>query len=320
MDFILHFQTVFIVALLIMLEIALSVDNLAGMRKRLVRLPKSKRAITSTTASVSGLLVRVSLVLLLVNLGKLMDPMFADTIFKSGRGVLLALGGAFLLVKAMSDLKHHRNREDTAGLGRLDNQTPSLPEIIVYDALLSIDSVVAALALANNLHLVLIAMVLAHILLNVFWKQIDDFFLERPSMMTITLAFVLVVGLVSMVRVLGVVLAEETLVAALLFAIMVEFMNGRRTPKTVLANTSRERVRSYARLQAPFNEVVSDADAIAYQHNRRFEDKQSVSFKRSADATPVENLFTALTCDHCSSTTYSAFQFCMSCGHSQQPA
>ncbi len=41
MDFILHFQAIFIVALLVMLEVALSVDNLAGMRKKLVRLPKT---------------------------------------------------------------------------------------------------------------------------------------------------------------------------------------------------------------------------------------------------------------------------------------
>ncbi len=238
--------------------------------------------------------------------------MFTGTIFKSGRGVLLALGGAFLLIKAMSDLKQHRNKEENAGLTRLDNQTPSLVEIIIYDALLSIDSVIAALALANNLHLVLIAMLLAHVFLNVFWKQIDDFFLERPSMMTITLSFVFVLGLVSMVRILGVVLAEETLVAALLFAIMVEFLNGGRTKQKLTTSTARERIRSYS--ERRLANSAPDADG---------------SFASMGDSMPVvssisekvpENPFAALTCSSCNSTTYSAFQFCISCGHTKQPA
>lgn len=315
MDFIIHFQAVFIVALLIMLEIALSIDNLAGMRKKLVRLPKAKRAATSITASVAGLVVRVSLVLVLVNLGKLMDPIFVGTIFQNGRGVLLALGGAFLLVKAMSDLKQHRNKEENAGLALLDNQTPSLVEIIIYDALLSIDSVIAALALANNLHLVLIAMLLAHVILNVFWKQIDSFFLERPSMMTLTLCFVLVVGLVSLVRILGVVLAEETLVAALLFALMVEFLNGGRIKQTLASSTARERIRSYSNRRSSDEENAQQAGLFLNQP----ESNSTVTAARGAEKA-TENLFTALTCDSCNRTTYSAFQFCISCGHTEQPA
>lgn len=301
MEWFLNPQEIFVIAILILLEIALSVDNLAGMRQMLSSLPEKMRVPIGTTASVCGLAVRIGLVLLLLQLSKLLDPFFAHTVFASGRGALLSFGGGFLIVKALSDLKQHLNREDNPSLERLKNPVPSLGEILIYDALLSIDSIVAALALASNLNLVIIAMVIAHLFLNIFWKQIDNFFATRPSMMTVSLCFLFVLGLVSMVRILGLVLTEETLIAALIFALTVELING-RTFKQPAAETS----------QAGSQNTRHDAiDA-------RNETIAETALAAIPSGDPVgANLFTTQTCNSCFSTTLSAFPFCMSCGHGE---
>ncbi len=295
-----HPQELVLFALLILLEIALSVDNLAGMREKLANLPKRLRFRTSMLASVTGLGVRIALVVILVHLGKLLDPLFVNTVFGSGRIALLALGGAFLVIKATGDLRQHLDKASSPILtARLTNNMPSLGEIIIYDALLSIDSVVAALALANNLPMVLAAMMVAHVILNIFWKQIDNFFLCRPQLMTLTLCFLLVLGFVSLVRIMGLVLAEETLIIALGFGLGVELLNG----KTV---EPKSRATTIALPRAPrqIETAYKEPDAFA------------VSVERSPEKAEEVELFVPQICGSCNSTTFSAFSFCMSCGSS----
>lgn len=296
-----HPQEFVLFALLILLEIALSVDNLAGMREKLISLPERLRFRTSMLASITGLGVRVALVVILVHVGKLLDPFFINTIFGSGRVVLLALGGGFLVVKATGDLRQHLDKGSNPVLtARLRNNMPSLGEIIIYDALLSIDSVVAALALANNLALVLAAMMVAHVFLNIFWKQIDNFFLCRPQLMTLTLCFLFALGFVSLVRIMGMVLAEETLIIALGFGLAVELLNG----KTV---EPKSRATLVARLQKAPRKIEPRPGS-----------PQSATVGQQSDleSTGEIEIFVPQTCTTCSSTTFSAFSFCMSCGTS----
>ncbi|MBX9666066.1 MAG: hypothetical protein K2X93_00550 [Candidatus Obscuribacterales bacterium] len=173
---------------------------------------------------------------------------------------------------------------------------PSLGEIIIYDALLSIDSVVASLAVANNLPMVLVAMMVAHVILNIFWKQIDDFFLGRPQLMTLTLCFVLVLGFVSLIRIMGLILAEETLIIALGFGLAVELLNGKTTqPKS----------RSTTALPSAVKQIRSV---------RVEPDMHSVRVAQSPELKGEVDLFVPQTCGSCNNTTFSAFSFCMSCG------
>ncbi len=294
-----HPQELVLFALLILLEIALSVDNLAGMREMLANLPERLRFRTSMLASITGLAVRIALVVILVHLSKLLDPLFVNTIFGSGRVALLAVGGGFLVIKATGDLRQHLDKGSNPVLtARLRNNMPSLGEIIIYDALLSIDSVVAALALANNLPLVLAAMMVAHVILNIFWKQIDNFFVCRPQLMTLTLCFLLVLGFVSLVRIMGMVLAEETLIIALGFGLAVELLNGKTVePTSRLTKTVGPRVPRQEETTSPTRYPIGVAEKLPQL-------KEEVE------------LFVPQTCVTCNSTTFSAFSFCMSCGSS----
>lgn len=309
-----HTQDICIIAILAFLEIALSVDNFAGMRRSLATAPEKSRKLMGSLASLFGLITRIAMVYFIVQLTKHLDPVLANTIFHCGREFLLAFGGLFLVFKAIGDLKQHLGLQKETPPRKLSGGfVPSLLVLVGYDIMLSIDSVVASLSMVNSVLMIASAMVIAHVILHTFWNRIDLFFAERRTMTTLALAFLMLIGVVSIVRGVGLALAEETVIAALFFGLFLELLNGKSIKRE---KTKPVQSFEYGRNSEPARPRKSKLEARSVRTIEKSEDMKPVQTITTGGERLEEyiNLFESSICNNCSNKTFGAFSFCMSCG------
>ncbi|MCA9801188.1 MAG: hypothetical protein KC777_04340 [Cyanobacteria bacterium HKST-UBA02] len=299
MEIFVWLERVGLFALLVFLEIALSVDNLEGLREAFAGL-RSKRKRQSgrhleLLAAWICLSVKVGSLIAVVQLLHIFDPWLAGSIFGCSRHFLLTFGGVFLIFCGVSEIRSHFDE------GRITREiswssTPGilLLQILVVDLMLSVDSIVVAISVSSNLMVIAVAMLVAQIIVSLTGDRIENFFKVHRGSMTVIMAFIVLIGAVSMVRGLGLALAEECLLAALVFGFAVEWLNQLREKKQ-------------------FSPASSEV--------RQERTGNPVRKKASPGPSPVAaieaGVFSEHDCGHCLSPTASLFPFCLRCGQEQ---
>ncbi|MDY0009235.1 MAG: TerC family protein [Bdellovibrionales bacterium] len=213
---------------LVILELILGIDNLVFIAILADKLPPKQRDKARNLGLMLALLMRVVLLAAISWMVKLTEPMFtvADHPI-SGRDLILLLGGLFLLFKATMEI---HGRLEGKGHKSGDSRYKAkfwmvIAQILVLDAVFSLDSVITAVGMAEHLSMMVAAVVIAMILMIIMARPLANFVNAHPTVVMLCLGFLLMVGFALVAEGLGATIPKGYLYAAIGFSVGIEAIN-----------------------------------------------------------------------------------------------
>ena len=213
---------------LVLLEIILGIDNLIFIAILVDKLPPEHRDRARVLGLSLALLMRLALLSVISWLVALTDPWFSiGTLDFSQRDVILIVGGLFLLLKGTIEL-HERvegksarasGSQVHAGFGVI------VLQIVVLDAVFSLDAVITAVGMVDHLSIMMIAVTIAIALMLVASKPLTRFVNAHPTVVILCLGFLLTIGFTLIVEGFGFVVPKGYLYAAIAFSVLIETLN-----------------------------------------------------------------------------------------------
>lgn len=213
---------------LIVLEIVLGIDNLVFIAILAEKLPPHQRDKARIIGLTLALFMRLGLLTIMAQLIKLTNPLFSFWIFSfSGRDLILLFGGLFLLWKATTELHERLEGVEHAGPARKGYASFGLvlTQIVILDAVFSLDSIITAVGMVEHLSVMMIAVVVAMAVMLLASKPLTRFVSRHPTVVVLCLSFLLMIGFSLVAQGLGFELPKGYLYAAIGFSILIEFFN-----------------------------------------------------------------------------------------------
>ena len=222
---------------LTLLELVLGIDNLVFIAILTDRLPKENQAIAYRLGLLGALGTRIALLLCISWLTHLVDPLVEVLGHAlSGKDLVLLAGGLFLIGKASQEIYEKvelADEEEGDGLGaRSSSLLVTVVQISLLDIVFSLDSVITAVGMVEDVTIMITAIVVAVCLMLIFAQAIGDFVNRHPSMKILALSFLILIGVLLTAEALGQEVSKGYVYAAMSFALFVELINMRFRKKT----------------------------------------------------------------------------------------
>jgi predicted tellurium resistance membrane protein TerC len=214
-------------ATLTALELVLGIDNIIFISILVDKLPPEKREWVRRVGLFMAMFMRIGLLLVLSVIVGLVDPLF--TVFDkniSGRDLILILGGLFLIWKSTGEI--HQSLEGEEGHeGSVTKSTVGaiLVQIMVIDLVFSLDSIITAVGMVDEVAIMIAAVIASVGLMMAFASAIGRFVSDHPSIKMLALTFLVVVGVVLMAEGLGHHVPKGYIYFAMAFSLIVEMLN-----------------------------------------------------------------------------------------------
>lgn len=215
-------------ATLVVLEIVLGIDNLVFIAILADKLPPHQRERARLIGLSLALLMRLGLLASIAWIVTLTAPLFTLLAHEfSGRDLILLFGGLFLLFKGTMEL--HERLEGHLGPqdGKVEHAVfwKVIVQIVVLDAVFSLDSVITAVGMVDELSIMMIAVVISVVVMMISSKPLMAFVSRHPTVVVLCLGFLMMIGFSLIVEGFGVDVPKAYLYAAIGFAILVEAFN-----------------------------------------------------------------------------------------------
>ena len=227
MDALLTADGLLALATLTFLEIILGVDNVIFISILSSKLPQRDQSRARRAGLAAAMLMRIALLLSIVWIIRLTAPLF--TVFDrpiSGRDLILIAGGLFLLAKATIEIHDRLEGEEGHGSTRV---APSFSAVIIQimllDIVFSLDSVITAVGMADDLSVMIAAVVLAVGVMMVSADPISAFVNRHPTVKVLALSFLLLIGVSLVGDGLGMHVPKGYIYFAMGFSVFVEMIN-----------------------------------------------------------------------------------------------
>lgn len=213
---------------LILLEIVLGIDNLIFIAILVDKLPPKLRDRARVLGLSLALLMRLALLSIMSWLITLSAPLF--TLFEhsfSGRDLILILGGVFLIFKGTLELHERIDYRPIKAEGVRAYASFGLivTQIVILDAVFSIDAVITAVGMVEHLAVMMIAVIVAILIMIVASKPLTVFVNQHPTVIILCLGFLLMIGFSLLVEGFGFVVPKGYLYAAITFSVLIETFN-----------------------------------------------------------------------------------------------
>ncbi|APF38988.1 hypothetical protein BOQ54_08945 [Chelatococcus daeguensis] len=210
------------------MEIVLGIDNVVFISVLVSKLPRDQAERARRIGLLLALVFRVLLLFALTAIMRLTEPVF--TIFGNGfswRDIILIVGGAFLIAKAT-----HEIHAEMEGPGESERRgaapgafTAAVAQITVIDLVFSVDSIVTAIGMAQDVSIMIIAVVIAMAVMYAASGPVSRFIAHHPTTKMLALAFLILIG-VSLVAEGGEIhIPRGYIYSAMAFAAAVEAIN-----------------------------------------------------------------------------------------------
>lgn len=212
---------------LTVLEIVLGIDNLIFISISADKLPAAQRYRAQRVGLMAALVTRLMLLASLVWLARLVEPLFAVGDFAvSWRDMVLFFGGAFLIVKGTLEIHDtvEGHDADTPGKKRA-RFIGVIIQIMILDIVFSLDSVITAIGLTDNLPVMIAAVVIAMLVMLFAAGPTSDFIKRHPTTKMLALSFLLLVGTALIADGLHFHVPRSYLYLAIGFSMLVEALN-----------------------------------------------------------------------------------------------
>lgn len=247
----LNLDIVFAFLTLTALEVALGIDNIIFISVLSNKLPKELRNHARRFGLLFALASRITLLLSLSWVISLNTPIFF--IFEnaiSGKKLILFCGGLFLLWKAAREIyieveapeRTRKSNPSTVDLDLLRSHKYRLLwgtvlQIGLLDMIFSLDSVITAVGLVNQISIMISAILVAIVIMLMASQAIGDFVYRHPSIKLLALSFLIVVGVVLISEGMGVVIPRSYVYFAMAFSLLVELLAIRSKTKRLIQFT-----------------------------------------------------------------------------------
>ncbi|HYE64316.1 MAG TPA: TerC family protein [Pyrinomonadaceae bacterium] len=219
---------------LLALEIVLGIDNIIFISILAGKLPAEQQARARYIGLGLALVIRVVLLFSLSWVIGLTAPLFA--VFNqeiSGRDLILSLGGLFLLGKATFEIHDNLEGEEGHASARVKATfTSVIIQIILLDAVFSLDSVITAVGMVDRVGIMIAAVVGAIAFMMLFAAPVGSFVARHPTIKMLALSFLLLIGLTLIVEAFEVHIPKGYIYFAMGFSIFVELLNLRLRRKS----------------------------------------------------------------------------------------
>jgi len=213
-------------SLLVGLEIVLGIDNILLISILTGRLPPEQRNFARNLGLGLALFARLLLLLGASLLVKLNEPVVFGLSWKS---IILLSGGLFLLYKATKEIHHVvENKDDAMDAGKAHATLGSvISQIILLDLVFSIDSVITAVGLTDNLIIIYASVVVSFVLVLIFSSSIAAFVHKHATLKILALSFLVTIGVTLVVEGLGGHVPKSYIYLPMGFSLAVELLQMR---------------------------------------------------------------------------------------------
>jgi predicted tellurium resistance membrane protein TerC len=231
---------------LVVLEVVLGIDNLVFIAILSNKLPKEQQAFARRLGLSLALIMRIALLMLIGWIVTLQTPLFDlglqgepgphgaptfETAF-SGRDLILLAGGLFLLWKATKEIHHNIDPEPASG-ALLDHHkgvgqiafSSAIAQIIALDLVFSIDSILTAVGMTDEVPIMVTAVIITVALMLVAADPLARFVEKNPTIVMLALAFLVMIGLVLIADGFGFHVPKGYVYGAMGFSVAVEALN-----------------------------------------------------------------------------------------------
>lgn len=213
---------------LVALEAVLGIDNLVFIAILVDRVPEEKRAFTRKLGIGMALGTRLALLFMLAWIAGLTAPLFelfGEEI--SWRDVILIGGGLFLLTKATREIHHNIEEagEHEPAPKAAATVAMVVAQIAAIDLIFSLDSVITAVGMVDDLQIMVAAIVIAVGIMLLAAAPLSDFVSRHPTVKMLAMSFLLLVGMTLVADGMGLHIPKGYLYFAMGFSVLVEGLN-----------------------------------------------------------------------------------------------
>lgn len=220
-------------ATLTVLELVLGIDNVIFISILSGKLPPEQQARARYIGLTLALLMRVVLLFSLSWIIGLTAPLFA--VFGqevSGRDLVLLIGGLFLIAKSTHEIHGSLEGEEGHASKKVYSSFASvIVQITLLDIVFSLDSVITAVGMVNNLWIMIAAVVISIIAMMLFAGPIGNFVQRHPTIKMLALSFLLLIGVTLIAEGLHQHIPKGYIYFAMAFSVLVEVLNMRLRKK-----------------------------------------------------------------------------------------
>jgi len=215
---------------LTVLEIVLGIDNVVFISILAGKLPPGQQAKARRLGLGLAMLMRIALLFSITLIIKLTAPLFTALGEEiSGRDLVLIVGGLFLLAKSTREIHERLEGEEGEGSVRVRPSLPSvLIQIMLLDIVFSLDSVITAVGMADDLGVMITAVVVAVGFMMIFATPVSDFVDRHPTVKMLALSFLLLIGVALIADGLNQHIPKGYIYFAMAFSVGVETLNLRQ--------------------------------------------------------------------------------------------
>ena len=240
---------------LTVLELVLGIDNIVFISILSGKLPSHQQKKARFIGLSLAMLMRILLLLCITWVMGLTRPLFTIAGFGvTGRAIILVLGGLFLLVKSTHEIHDHVEGEDEhRGARVLASLFAVLVQIILLDIVFSLDSVITAVGMVDEIAIMIIAVIAAVIVMMVFAGPVSGFVERHPTIKMLALSFLLLIGVNLIAEGLGFHIPRGYTYFAMAFSLFVEMLNLKMRSRKPAAQVlqSRRLQKAIKRIKAP---------------------------------------------------------------------
>ena len=227
-------QGLIALATLTLLEVVLGIDNIVFLAILTGKLDPKHQKFARRLGLTLALVARVLLLLTIGWLMGLTKPLFEISNHGfSGKDLILLAGGLFLLTKATMEIYHNVEGKHPQGPDKKVYAALGVvvAQIVAMDLIFSLDSVITAVGMTQNIPVMIAAVVIAIIIMLIFAEPISAFIEKHPSIKILALAFLVLIGVLLTTDGLGQHLPRGYVYAAMAFSVFVELLQIRAGAK-----------------------------------------------------------------------------------------
>jgi predicted tellurium resistance membrane protein TerC len=228
------------------LEIVLGIDNVVFLSIIAGKLPAPQQKKARILGLSLALFARVILLMGVSWLIGLQKPVITINDFgMSYRDLILIAGGLFLIGKSTSEIHAKLEGKEHGGAKpKALTLTGAIVQIILIDLVFSLDSILTAIGLVENVWIIVIAIVISMGVMLIFSKTISDFIAKHPAMKLLAISFLIMIGTLLVVEGLHVHVPRGYIYFAMAFALAVELLNMKIRKRTYRSQVEEEQASS----------------------------------------------------------------------------
>jgi predicted tellurium resistance membrane protein TerC len=229
------YESIISLLTLIALEVVLGIDNIVFISILSAKLPLQQQRKARRLGILLAMVLRIGLLAVIAMIMKLQTNLFviAGNGF-SGKDLILIAGGLFLLYKSVKEIYHKTEGPDNTE--NPDNKPASfgavIGQILLLDLVFSVDSIITAVGLVNELWIMYVAVIVTVIVMLFAAEPISHFVNKHPAFKILALSFLMLIGFTLLVEGFDIHIPKGYIYFSMAFALLVDIIQMKTVQKS----------------------------------------------------------------------------------------